>query len=127
MQSCSCVARPLSAVLPPSPTRCSATAYAPPVATKVRRRAGDIGLRYGVTALLAAGLTLTLQPFSCAHAEPAPVLVGVPRVVDGDTLEVAGSRVRFFGMDAPESKQLCTTSGGEEYLCGAPSSQPFAR
>jgi hypothetical protein len=120
-----CVARPFASVLlPPLPTRCSATARAHPVATRVRRRAGEIGLRCGVAALVAAGLTF-LQPISLAHAEPAPLLVGIPRVVDGDTLEVAGERVRFFGMDAPESKQLCTTSGGEEYLCGAPSSQPL--
>ena len=28
-------------------------------------------------------------------------------VIDGDTLEVSGRRVRLFGIDAPEIKQKC--------------------
>jgi endonuclease YncB( thermonuclease family) len=32
----------------------------------------------------------------------AAELVGTPRVVDGDTLEVDGTRVRLLGIDAPE-------------------------
>ncbi|WP_295817388.1 hypothetical protein [uncultured Deinococcus sp.] len=35
-----------------------------------------------------------------AHAAPAP-LVGVASVIDGDTLEIHGVRVRRFGIDAP--------------------------
>jgi endonuclease YncB( thermonuclease family) len=34
-------------------------------------------------------------------------IVGPARVVDGDTLEVAGVRVRLEGIDAPESDQTC--------------------
>ncbi len=29
------------------------------------------------------------------------------RVIDGDTIEVAGERIRLHGIDAPESKQTC--------------------
>jgi endonuclease YncB( thermonuclease family) len=32
--------------------------------------------------------------------------------------QVAGTRIRLFGMDAPESKQLCKTSKGKDYSCG---------
>ena len=42
---------------------------------------------------------------------------GPPRVVDGDTLEVAAQRVRLFGIDAPALDQLCQ-HGGQEYQCG---------
>ena len=28
--------------------------------------------------------------------------------------------MRIYGVDAPESKQLCLDSGGREYKCGAP-------
>jgi hypothetical protein len=38
--------------------------------------------------------------------------------IDGDTLEIHGTRVRLWGADAPESSQLC---GGEDrlaYRCG---------
>lgn len=43
---------------------------------------------------------------------------GVPRVVDGDTLEVAGTQVRLWGIDAPESRQACER-GGISYACGS--------
>jgi endonuclease YncB( thermonuclease family) len=56
----------------------------------------------------------------CGNASHAESIIGVPRVVDGDTLEVSGTRIRLYGVDAPESKQLCTHRNGQEYACGAP-------
>ena len=55
------------------------------------------------------------------HAAPASAesVTGIARVIDGDTLEVAGTRVRLYGVDAPESKQLCKRRNGEDYACGA--------
>jgi endonuclease YncB( thermonuclease family) len=44
-------------------------------------------------------------------------LAGPPRVVDGDTLELAGQRVRLLGVDAPELDQVCQRAG-QEYHCG---------
>ena len=34
-------------------------------------------------------------------------ITGQPRVIDGDTLEIQGQRIRLHGIDAPEGKQLC--------------------
>lgn len=51
----------------------------------------------------------------------APVAAGIKgivRVIDGDTLDVGGVRVRLHGIDAPEIGQLCTTSAGQSWDCG---------
>jgi len=49
----------------------------------------------------------------------AATVSGVPRVVDGDTLVVENTRVRLFGIDAPESKQTCQRASGGAWSCGA--------
>ncbi len=43
---------------------------------------------------------------------------GTASVIDGDTLDVRGNRVRLHGVDAPESAQTCKTAAGAEYRCG---------
>ncbi len=42
---------------------------------------------------------------------------GQARVVDGDTLDVAGQRIRLFGIDAPERRQTCDRNG-QIWACG---------
>lgn len=39
------------------------------------------------------------------------LIEGIASVIDGDTLEIHGSRFRLFGIDALESSQLCSRSG----------------
>ena len=45
--------------------------------------------------------------------------VGQASVVDGDTLEIHGIRIRLWGIDAPESSQLCRGDDSLQYRCGA--------
>lgn len=53
--------------------------------------------------------------------EKFPVLaepyVGTASVIDGDTLEIQGHRLRLFGIDAPEGQQFCKRHG-KSYQCG---------
>lgn len=53
-----------------------------------------------------------------AGAAWADTLSGVVSVVDGDTIEVHGQRIRIWGVDAPESYQLCRDEIGAQYRCG---------
>jgi endonuclease YncB( thermonuclease family) len=43
--------------------------------------------------------------------------IGNAIVADGDTLEIRGTKIRLYGIDAPESGQLCRRNG-EDYRCG---------
>ena len=45
-------------------------------------------------------------------------LKGVASVIDGDTVEIRGTRIRLHGIDAPETRQLCTRPSGQSWRCG---------
>jgi endonuclease YncB( thermonuclease family) len=43
---------------------------------------------------------------------------GVPKILDGDTVEIAHQRIRIFGIDAPEMEQLCLDAATQRSPCG---------
>lgn len=66
-------------------------------------------------------LAIVLALAGCLSAMPplhADDLVGQATVIDGDTIEVQGQRIRFHGIDAPESSQSCADAAGNSYRCG---------
>jgi endonuclease YncB( thermonuclease family) len=46
-------------------------------------------------------------------------LIGQASIIDGDTIEIHGTRIRLWGVDAPESSQLCRDDDSLPYRCGA--------
>jgi endonuclease YncB( thermonuclease family) len=58
---------------------------------------------------------------ACLHSFPAFAddLIGRASIIDGDTLEIHGTRICLWGIDAPESSQLCRGEDSNQYRCGA--------
>ncbi|RXG97360.1 thermonuclease family protein [Bradyrhizobium zhanjiangense] len=68
---------------------------------------------------------LLLAAFSGA-ALPSDI-TGQATVIDGDTLEIHGTRIRLWGIDAPESSQLCRGDDSLLYRCGAKAANELDR
>lgn len=62
-------------------------------------------------------MILTPIPLPPIHTAQAVEIAGQASVVDGDTIEIAGRRIRIHGIDAPESRQTCTVNG-KAWRCG---------
>ena len=59
-----------------------------------------------------------LVPASGAPARAGGEIAGVASVIDGDTIEIHGRRIRLHGIDAPESRQTCLDANGAAWRCG---------
>lgn len=49
--------------------------------------------------------------------QPRDQVVGLARVLDGDTLDIDDTRIRMFGIDAPEGRQTCRRHRSD-WACG---------
>jgi len=54
---------------------------------------------------------------STVWAREVVTISGRASVIDGDTVEIHGKRIRLFGIDAVESGQRCQKDG-KPWLCG---------
>ena len=52
-----------------------------------------------------------------AMAEAADI-TGVPKIREGDQIQIGNTRIRLGGIDAPSVDQLCLNTKGERWTCG---------
>lgn len=77
----------------------------------------------GTVSYLAADFPLPAK----AAPSDAPSIQGAARVLDGDTIDLAGTRVRLEGIDAPEIGQTCVRHGGGSWPCGTAAAEALKR
>jgi endonuclease YncB( thermonuclease family) len=81
---------------------------------------------FTISSMKCIALAVTLYAFTAPVA--AQSLSGRADVMDGDTLAIQGepTRIRLYGIDAPEGKQTCDDAPGRTYLCGSRSADALA-
>jgi endonuclease YncB( thermonuclease family) len=93
-------------------------------------------LRHLVPAIVPAGaIVFALTAFA---VRPVPIpetagastagaaITGRASVIDGDTIEIHGRRIRLHGVDTPEMGQVCRDGRGAAYACGRTASSALA-
>src|SRR5665811_1505837 len=66
---------------------------------------------------LPATALLFMPVFLPALAHAADVS-GVPKICEGDSIQIGSTRIRLGGIDAPAVDQLCLNNSGERWTCG---------
>src|SRR5689334_20862916 len=77
-----------------------------------------IGAGVGLFAIDESAIPAWSELLPATQSAPSGGLTGRPSIVDADTIRINGTRIRFHGIDAPESGQVCRDAQGQNYRCG---------
>lgn len=80
-----------------------------------------------ISRLFATAIIATFGLHATAGVAAAQMLTGVPAITDGDTIVVAGTKVRLNSIDAPETDQRCIDRDRRPYACGLNSREALQR
>ena len=88
----------------------------------VRRSVRAPGIRRpdgrALIALILLAVLFGLYAYIQWNAKPHAPVIGTAWVADGDSIEIAGTRLRLEGIDAPELDQACADDKGQSWSCG---------
>ena len=64
--------------------------------------------------------------YNDVKSQELKIISGIAKVIDGDTIKIRKNKIRLYGIDAPESKQICQKpwltisflSFNRDYPCG---------
>lgn len=83
---------------------------------------GNKKKKLGLKAFITALIVLAVAMPAYAQLRGGDVVSGYANVLDGDTLDIQGQRIRLFAIDAPEKDQVCYI-GENPIQCGLESRQ----
>ena len=88
--------------------------------TLIFQKSGRLSVAFALTIVALALAPWTNPAFARPPATIPPdgIIAGPARIIDGDTIDIAGTRIRLEGIDAPEAGQTCETASGESWDCG---------
>ena len=76
----------------------------------------------GLVVALLAGVADAGAKTRAPAAAPGEVVAGRASIIDGDTIDIHGTRIRLSGIDTPERGQSCERAGAA-YRCGTEASR----
>ena len=92
--------------------------------TVIAIRGGLCASRYGFALLAICAFVLFDHQAALSDER---TITGVPRIVDGDTVEIESTKLRLVGIDASEIDQLCLDRNGQRWACGVASRDELIR
>ena len=72
-------------------------------------------------------ILFSLILFSKTFASAEEFIHGKLRIVDGDSIVINNQKIRLWGIDAPEMKQICKNEFKKNYNCGIESKKSLER